>query len=58
MHHWVLRFNDNELLEVHKSQTSVTDQVSALSSVQVSIKQVLVEVDGDRQICDCLLEHT
>ena len=48
----------NELLEVHEGKASVTYEIGTLASVEVRIKQILVEIDGNTEIGDGFLEHT
>lgn len=57
MHTGVLWLKYYQLLEVHKSESSVANQVRTLASVQISINQVLVQINCNTQIRDGFLEH-
>ena len=57
VNHWVLRFDHNQLLEVHEGQARVSDQIGTLATVEISIEQIFIQVDSDGKICDCLLKH-
>ena len=53
----ILRFKNNQLLEVHESETGVADKVRALATIQVRVDLVLVQIDRYAQVGDGLLEH-
>ena len=55
--HWVLRLEQDEFLKVQECLTCVTDQICALASEEVGVKELVVQVDYFREISNGLLEH-
>ena len=58
MDHGILRLDHNQLLEVHEGKTGISNQIGTFTSIQVSVKKVLIKIDRDRKVSDCLFEHT
>ena len=57
VNHRILRLEKNELLEIQKSLARIANEVGALSSEEVGVKQLVVELYDFCEIGDCLLEH-
>ena len=58
MNHGILWLQKNQLLEVQESQSCVTKEVCALSSVEVCIRDFFIEFDRASQVGYSFLKHT